>query len=265
MWRLALRTLKFRRTSFVATFLAMFLGAAIVIGCGGLMETGVRMAAAPQRLREAPVVVTGEQSYDAGALTERHRIDAGLAYQVARVDGVRAAVPDVSFPATVLKDGKPVTGESASYGHGWASARLTLYPRRRENPVTGGEAVLDAALARRAGVRPGSPVDIVVQGTVRRFQVSGIAEQRGDHNPDAAVFFTDDRAPPSRAAGSTPSPCCPRPARATPPSRTRCAPRSATAPRCSPASAAAWPSCPAPSPAGVPSSSSRRSSAPPSS
>ncbi|MGQ4413511.1 ABC transporter permease, partial [[Kitasatospora] papulosa] len=120
MWRLALRTLKFRRTSFVATFLAMFLGAAIVIGCGGLMETGVRMAADPLRLDGAPVVVTGEQTYDGAALTERHRIDPKLVGEVARADGVRDAVGDVSFPATVLKDGKALTGEDTSYGHGWA-------------------------------------------------------------------------------------------------------------------------------------------------
>ncbi|MFJ9822027.1 FtsX-like permease family protein [Streptomyces sp. NPDC101151] len=195
MWRLALRTLKFRRTSFVATFLAMFLGAAIVIGCGGLMETGVRMAADPQRLQGAPVVVTGEQTYDSTALTERHRIDPGLVGKVARADGVRTAVGDVSLPATVLKDGKPVTGESASYGHGWASARLTPYTLAvGGSPAAGGEVVLDSGLADRADARPGSSVDIVVQGTTRRFRVSGIAEHRGDRNPDAAVFFTDDEA-----------------------------------------------------------------------
>ncbi|MEU7426172.1 FtsX-like permease family protein [Streptomyces sp. NPDC040750] len=195
MWRLALRTLKFRRTSFVATFLAMFLGAAIVIGCGGLMETGVRMAADPQRLGGAPVVVTGEQTYDSSALTERHRIDPALVGKVAGADGVREAVADVSFPATVLHNGKPVTGKSGSYGHGWASASLTPYTLAAGgSPAAGGEAVLDAELARRAGAHPGSTVEIVVQGTTRRFRVSGIAEQRGDHNPDAAVFFTDDEA-----------------------------------------------------------------------
>ncbi|MFF8729223.1 FtsX-like permease family protein [Streptomyces sp. NPDC015171] len=195
MWRLALRTLKFRRTSFVATFLAMFLGAAIVIGCGGLMETGVRMAADPQRLDRAPIIVTGEQTYESSALTERHRIDAGLVGKVASVEGVRTAVGDVSVPATVLKDGKPVTGKSASYGHGWAAARLTPYTLAAgSSPVTGGEAVLDKELAERVGARPGSSVDIVVQGATRRFQVTGIAEQHGGHNPDAAVFFTDDEA-----------------------------------------------------------------------
>ncbi|GAA3129171.1 FtsX-like permease family protein [Streptomyces rameus] len=195
MWQLALRTLKFRRTSFVATFLAMFLGAAIVIGCGGLMETGVRMAADPQRLQGAPVVVTGEQSYGSTALTERHRIDPGLVGTVAKADGVRAAVPDVSFPATVLKDGKPLTGKSDSYGHGWAGARLTPYTLAAgASPAAGGEVVLDSGLARRAGARPGSTVGIVVQGTARPFRVAGIAEQHGDGNPDAAVFFTDDEA-----------------------------------------------------------------------
>ncbi|GGX58545.1 FtsX-like permease family protein [Streptomyces minutiscleroticus] len=195
MWRLALRTLKFRRTSFVATFLAMFLGAAIVIGCGGLMETGVRMAAEPQRLREAPVVVTGEQTRDGTALTERNRIDAALVGEVASVRGVGKAVGDVSFPATVLKDGKPVTGESDSHGHGWASARLTPYTLAAGgSPAAGGEIVLDADLAERAGARPGSSVDVVVQGVTRQFRVSGVAEPGGGRDPGAAVFFTDDEA-----------------------------------------------------------------------
>ncbi|WP_406466203.1 FtsX-like permease family protein [Streptomyces sp. NBC_00111] len=195
MWRLALRTLKFRRTSFVATFLAMFLGAAIVIGCGGLMETGVRMAADPLRLNGAPVVVTGEQSYEGAALTERHRIDPALVDEVARAKGVREAVGDVSFPATVLKDGKALTGEEASYGHGWAGARLTPYTLAAgESPVAGGEVVLDSGLAERAGARPGSAVRIVVNGDTRRFTVSGVAGQRGDDNPDAAVFFSDEQA-----------------------------------------------------------------------
>ncbi|MFJ5262511.1 FtsX-like permease family protein [Streptomyces sp. NPDC088387] len=195
MWRLALRTLKFRRTSFIATFFAMFLGAAIVIGCGGLMETGVRMAADPQRLQEAPVVVTGEQTYDSAALTERHRIDPALVGDVARVKGVDKAVADVSFPATVLKDGKPVTDDSTSYGHGWASARLTPYTLAAgKSPVAGGEVVLDAELAEQASARTGSTVAVVVDGTTRQFRVSGIADQSGGHNPDAAVFFTDDEA-----------------------------------------------------------------------
>ncbi|MCK7622429.1 FtsX-like permease family protein [Streptomyces sp. RS10V-4] len=195
MWRLALRTLKLRRTGFLATFLAMFLGAALVIGCGGLMETGVRMAADPQRLTGAPVVVTGGQSYGSAALTERHRIDPALVDTVARADGVGTAVGDVSVPATVLKDGKPLTGSSQAYGHGWAAARLTPYPLAAgASPAADRDVVLDQALARRAGAAPGTTVDIVVKGTTRQFRVSGIAGQQGGRNPHAAVFFTDTEA-----------------------------------------------------------------------
>ncbi|MCF3120309.1 FtsX-like permease family protein [Streptomyces arenae] len=202
MWSLAFRTLKFRKTSFIATFLAMFLGAAIVIGCGGLMETGARMEADPQRFDRATVVVTGQQSYDGAALTERHHIDQGLVTKVAAVDGVRKAVGDVSFPAAVLKDGKPVTGESASYGHGWSGAQLTPYTLAAgEAPAAGGEIVLDQRLADRLGAKPGAEVEVAVRGTTEKVRVSGIAAQSGDHNPDAAVFFTDEKARTLAGAG----------------------------------------------------------------
>jgi putative ABC transport system permease protein len=35
MWRLAVATLRFRKAGLVATFIAMALGAAIVLACGG--------------------------------------------------------------------------------------------------------------------------------------------------------------------------------------------------------------------------------------
>src|SRR5215468_8680828 len=63
MWRLAFATLRFRRTGQVAAFVAMALGTAIVLACGGLMETGIRTAVPPQQLAAAAVVVTGNQAY----------------------------------------------------------------------------------------------------------------------------------------------------------------------------------------------------------
>ncbi|MCE0444895.1 hypothetical protein LT493_05235 [Streptomyces tricolor] len=191
MWRLALRTLKFRRTSFVATFLAMFLGAAIVIGCGGLMETGVRMAADPQRLREAPIVVTGEQTHDSTALTERHRIDPGLVGRVAEVRGVRAAVGDVSVPATVLKDGKPVTGKADSYGHGWASARLTPYTLAAGSPPS------PAARPSSTRTSPGAPA--------RAWGPRSTSSSRAPSGGSRSA------ASPNSAATTTPTPPCSSP------------------------------------------------------
>ena len=64
MLRVALRTLRFRKGAFVATFLAMTFGAVIVLACGGLMETGIRTELPAQRLAAAPLVVTGGQTYE---------------------------------------------------------------------------------------------------------------------------------------------------------------------------------------------------------
>ncbi|WDT89607.1 ABC transporter permease [Streptomyces sp. SCSIO-PteL053] len=57
MFGLALRTLRFRKSGFVASFVALFLGAVIVAACGGLMETGIRASAPPPRADGGHAVV----------------------------------------------------------------------------------------------------------------------------------------------------------------------------------------------------------------
>jgi putative ABC transport system permease protein len=97
MLQLALRTLRFRAGMFVAAFLAMFLAAAIMMACGGLIETGIRTDVPPQRLASADVIVTGDQEYRGSGgdtdeppiLPERVRIDAGLADTIAALPGVQ--------------------------------------------------------------------------------------------------------------------------------------------------------------------------------
>ncbi|ROO61151.1 putative ABC transport system permease protein [Micromonospora sp. Llam0] len=97
MLAFALRTLRFRAGMFVAAFLAMFLAAAIMMACGGLIETSIRTAVPPRQLASADVVVAGDQEYhDSGGdpdeppiLPERVRIDAGLADTIAALPGVR--------------------------------------------------------------------------------------------------------------------------------------------------------------------------------
>ncbi|WP_199701824.1 FtsX-like permease family protein [Jiangella rhizosphaerae] len=92
-----MRTLRYRKGAFVAAFVAMVLGAAIVMACGGLMETGIRTAVPPRQLAGADVVVAGEQRYDipgtdeSAVLPERVRIDDDLVATVAAVDGVATA------------------------------------------------------------------------------------------------------------------------------------------------------------------------------
>ncbi|MBD8060994.1 ABC transporter permease [Oceanitalea stevensii] len=98
MLTLVLRTLRFRAGLFVAAFVAMFFAAAIVMACGGLIETGIRTAVPPQQLSSADVVVAGDQAYhDSGGdpdepptLPERVRVDAGLEAAISALPGVRA-------------------------------------------------------------------------------------------------------------------------------------------------------------------------------
>src|SRR5882724_5680745 len=112
MLRLTLRTLRYRKGGFAATFIALFLGAMIVMACGGLMETGIRTAVPAQRFAGAPIVLTGDRHFElpkkdpsdededtnSALLTEQVALDPGLVGKVGAVDGVSAAVPDVSFP-----------------------------------------------------------------------------------------------------------------------------------------------------------------------
>ena len=111
MFRLALRTLRFRKGGFAATFIALFFGSALVMACGGLLETGVRTEVPPQRLAAAQVVITGDQTYEvpknnpdddekdktkSATLAERVRLDPGLVATVQSVSGVAKAIGDVS-------------------------------------------------------------------------------------------------------------------------------------------------------------------------
>ncbi|MFE9425661.1 FtsX-like permease family protein [Kitasatospora sp. NPDC006697] len=201
MLLLALRTLKFRKTGFIATFVAMFLGAAIVMACGGLMETGVRMAAPPQRLAGVPIVVTGQQTHDSTALTERNRIDQGVLDSVKAVPGVGSALPDLSFPATVVVGGKAVDAGSA--GHTWSSAGLTPYALAEGSAPGGGQVALDGKLAADTGATVGSVVQLTVRGTERSFTVSGIVRQNTGAPLKPSLFFADAQARQLAGAGGS--------------------------------------------------------------
>lgn len=192
MIRLALSSLKFRITSFIATFLALFLGAAIVMACGGLMETGIRAAVEPERLGGAAVVVTGNQTYDGVALTERSRIDAGIVEHISSVPGVADAIPDVSIPAAVLTDGSPVSGSAGNAGHNWSSAQLTPFGLTDGNaPESSTDVVLTGGLAEAAGVSPGDSVEIAVRGATVQFDVTGIVTDDSGSTSAPAAFFSD--------------------------------------------------------------------------
>jgi putative ABC transport system permease protein len=195
MLRLAFKTLRRRKGGFLASLIAMFVGAVIVQGCGGLLETGILSHVKAERLAAAPVVVTGNQDYpghavgsDTEPMTERVLLNANLVGVVAGVPGVTAAVPDFSVPVTSVND-QPVT----AFGHGWSTARLSPYQLVAGTAPTGSrDVVVDSATASRLGLRPGARLTAAVRGTPQDFQVSGIAQSQTATQP--ALLFSDDEA-----------------------------------------------------------------------
>ena len=69
---------------------------------GGLLETGLRLNAAPQRLADAPIIVTGRPAYHppngsgSVAYPERHGVDPGTGRQARPYAGRRQGDPATS-------------------------------------------------------------------------------------------------------------------------------------------------------------------------
>ncbi|MFD7815297.1 FtsX-like permease family protein [Streptomyces sp. NPDC059785] len=211
MLGLALLTLKARKGGFAGTFVALLLGAAVLSACGVLLESGLRSGSAAERYARADALVTGRQetrlklksvdgstSEEAQPLPERVPVDTALAGRVARADGVREVVADTGATVRlVTRDGDPVPGRNggATTAHNWSGLRLGDFRLATGRaPRTADEAVLDADLARRAGVRPGDSVRLMTSGTPRAYRVSGTVALAGGGTPRQSVVFLTDAA-----------------------------------------------------------------------
>jgi putative ABC transport system permease protein len=188
MIRLALTGLRFRAAAFLAIFIAVLLGSALLAAAGGLLETGLRLNASPQRLAAAPIVVTGRPAYQPpngnGSVpyAERHSVNAGVVEELARTADVARVVPDMSFPAVVAP------GKDTLLGHGWASAALAPYKLMSGHAPGVGEVVLDRRLA---SSDVGSRVTVIVRGEPREFVLAGIASGAVE---TPSIFFNDVQA-----------------------------------------------------------------------
>ncbi|ADB34480.1 protein of unknown function DUF214 [Kribbella flavida DSM 17836] len=210
MMRLALAGLRFRAAAFLAVFVAVLLGSSLMAAAGGLLETGLRLDAAPQRLAAAPIVVTGRPAYHppngsgSVAYPERHAVDASLADRLARTPDAAVVVPDLTFPAVMAPttgaqaergdEQNQVSGRHTSAGHGWSSAALTPYRLVAGRPPAAGQVVLDERLAGEA--RVGSTVRVVVNGTPADFALAGVAvaEPASGNGGSSGSGGTDGRA-----------------------------------------------------------------------
>ncbi|TCC39301.1 ABC transporter permease [Kribbella sindirgiensis] len=176
MMRLAVRTLRHRKSGFIATFIAVVFGTAIVMACGGLMETGIRSNVEPERLAATSLVVTGKQSHhrpgieDPTPLTERVGVPIEQLAKIRSVEGVSSAVGDYTFTAV---------GPSISEGHNWSSAALAPYQLSSGRAPASGQVVVSSG-------KVGEQLTLLINGEPKTFTISGIAPRAASH-----AFFSD--------------------------------------------------------------------------
>ncbi|MBE1489080.1 ABC transporter permease [Plantactinospora soyae] len=186
---LTVAALRARWSRLLGPFVALCLGVALMS-----MTALVLVSANPQvpdRYAGTEVLVAGPTVAEvSGTFPERRpwspRRAAELVDRLAAIPGVRAAVPDRSFYAQAVLDGRPV-GEPAvtdPQGHGWSSAALAPYRLVAGSPpARADEVVLDRALA----LDPGTTVTLLTATGPARYTVSGTVDGAGFFVTDAAA------------------------------------------------------------------------------
>ncbi|MFG2227760.1 FtsX-like permease family protein [Streptomyces sp. NPDC048644] len=183
---LARASVRFRPASFVGSFIALLLGAAIVTACGTLLQSGITAHVTPERYAHTPVVVAADpyarisfqhgdkQDTAKSALPERSRVDSSLAARIHDRSGADA-VPDISFPLQPQHLSKG--GPQALTGRNFAALGVATGSRE---PAKGrapgaGEVVLDTGTARAAHLSPGDRISLNSPSGEGHYRVSGLA------------------------------------------------------------------------------------------
>ncbi|BCJ73631.1 ABC transporter permease [Catellatospora sp. IY07-71] len=165
-----------RALSLAGTFAGLALGVALI--AMSLLVYASAQPRPPERLSAAPVLVHGPVLPDASGVGDGVRPWPGeqaqaLAGRLAVLPGVAAAVPDRTFYAQLVVEGRPVGDpEETGAGHGWASAALGAYPLvDGTGPDADGEVAAGAATGLAVGDRTtlltgGGPAEVTVTGLV---------------------------------------------------------------------------------------------------
>ena len=165
MLALAWKTVKGRKGGFVAAFVAVLFGSAVITACGILLESSERSGVPTERYQAADLVVGASQALPVAddvdpRFGERATLPAARVGDIARVPGVRSAIADVNVPVSlVTADAEVLAGPDGTpaLGHGWQSAALGPFTTSTGRAPAGpDDVVLDSALAERADVTVGA-------------------------------------------------------------------------------------------------------------
>lgn len=184
---LAWATLRQRWVGFVGSFVAIALGVAVLTA--SLAVYASAQPAVPDRLAGAAVVVQSPAAASETDLFTQYvpwpdaRV-AELAAALGGIPGVSAAVPDRSFYAQVLRDGKPLDDPPAGdpLGHAWSTAGLAPFRLAAGTPPDApGEVVLDRAY----GFEPGDTAIVLLATGPTTWTVTGTVDGPGIYVSDA--------------------------------------------------------------------------------
>ncbi|AVT31811.1 ABC transporter permease [Plantactinospora sp. BC1] len=183
---LSFAALRARWTGLLGPFVALCLGVALMSATALILVSA--QPRVPDRYAGAEVLVAAPPvEAVSGTFPERRpwspERTAELTGRLAALHGVTAAVPDRSFYAQAVLDGRPV-GEPAlgdPQGHGWSSAALAPYRLVAGSPPgRPDEVVLDRAL----GLAPGSPVTLLTATGPAGYTVAGTVDGPGFYLAD---------------------------------------------------------------------------------
>ena len=206
----ALRNLLAHKVRLLTTGLAVMLGVAFMAGTMVLTDTLNKtfddLFADVYATTDA--VVRAPASFDdpSGFGELRGRFDATLLDEVADVDGVAEASPDVFGIAQVLdQEGEPLGNPAAgqpTFASNWPSGVLNTWTLvAGDGPQDDDEVVLDKGVADDAEVAVGDPVTVLVGGAPADLTVSGIARIGGADSPGGATFTMFTTAAAQRLVG----------------------------------------------------------------
>ncbi|MGW7276064.1 FtsX-like permease family protein [Streptomyces sp. NPDC054864] len=202
MFDIAWSTIRNRRGGFIAAFIAVLCGSAVVTACGVLLVSGMTSGVTPERYAGATVMIGGQQAKDVKEnfdphYPERVTVPAELTEKIGAVDGVERVIGERTVEMSLANAaGRTVPTDDPLYGHGWASAALGPFELAEGEKPTGARmVVLDADTAHRAGLKVGDTVRLAVGTTPTSYELVGLLKDPPNGlDRQSAAFFSDERA-----------------------------------------------------------------------
>jgi putative ABC transport system permease protein len=203
VFRVTLKGLLGHLPRLVSTFLAVVLGVAFLAGTLVLTDTIKRtfddLFASVSKGTDAYVRSAAKLSAERGGQAPRARLDASLAQEVARVDGVRADAPQIQgYAQLVDKKGKAMGNPSRgapTFGGNWITVPA-LNPFRIADgspPTAPNDVVIDRRSARLGHFSVGDAITVLLPNVApQQYRLSGIATFGAADSPLGASYALFD-------------------------------------------------------------------------